>query len=154
MAKSLFQKILSYGVGGVVTLVCLFLVGHSITTASGLRLADIVDWFRTPFLSAEERGLQADEVRSYVLFINVPYGIWSVVTGTQYVSTHRQTIDSQWCYLRKSSDAGEAQTQLPLASTIGDEPPTIPQFDEESLVSFNLTDERARALVATHCRFQ
>lgn len=94
------------------------------------------------------------EIREFVLFTNVPYKDWSVMTGVQYASTRDRTITDQWCYLNANARFGTLATRLALAKVSADGKKTVHMLTPAALREFDLTYEAARGLVDTHCRFQ
>ncbi len=97
---------------------------------------------------------RGDEVRNFVLFTEVKYGRRIVVTGIEYGSSLDRRMQSQWCYLSDHGTSGNVVPRLPLAEVSRDGVKAVPSFAPSALSQFDLTDESARALIASHCRFQ
>lgn len=94
------------------------------------------------------------EVQNYVLFNHAPFGNKTVVTGIQYASTATNTIERQWCYLTVADpDSGQSK-QLELARISSNGVGSVTNFTPKALSNFDLTEESALKLIASHCRFQ
>lgn len=97
---------------------------------------------------------QGDAVANYVLFTHVDFGERHVTTGVQYISNSTHIVDFQWCYLSNNEHPGEATLRLPLATVSSEGIRTIPSFTSSALAQLDLSEQAARDLVQTHCRFQ
>jgi hypothetical protein len=115
------------------------------------------DWLSEmkPEAEAEQTiPAEAGVVQNYVLFTTHNYQRFKVVTGTQFVSTARQDIDHQWCYISTPNSDGKMSSRLTLANMNSAGTLSIPDFSKTALAQFDLSASQARALVKSHCRFQ
>lgn len=138
---------------GLVLIAISILSGAGISSIDGLLSSLQTNRAETAALPPDIPAV-SDEVRNYVLFTHVKFGTTEVVTGTEYLSTGSREIDHQWCYLTGDAKPGGAFLRLDLARKPQRGPVAITRFTSESLKSFDLSDEAARGLVTTHCRFR
>lgn len=131
----------------------LFLVAFDILKGVDWSLPDVLQKILSG-VSDVMRPRRGDEVRNFVLFTEVMHGRRIVVTGIEYGSSRNRHIQSQWCYLSDHSSSGNVVPRLSLAEVSGEGVKSIPAFTPSALSQFDLTDESARALIASHCRFQ
>ncbi len=144
-----------YGfVGGAFFVLALFLIVVDVYWTSGKAINWSVIRQKLHFLEEPDRIIPPDEVQNFVLFSEVDHGSGNVVTGTEYSSTHDQSINKQWCYVSGSGSAGNTIPRLSLAGIDENGVKTIPKFSSAALRQFNLTQTSVKALIKSHCRFK
>lgn len=120
-----------------------------------------IEWQLPAFverLIARQADIQSeatrDEIQKYVLFTDVTYGRYVVVTGTEFASDLSRNITKQWCYMSGSQVAGNSISRLSLANKNNAGDVTNSPISPQALAEFDLTRTSARTLVNSHCRFQ
>lgn len=96
----------------------------------------------------------ANAIQNFVLFTNMPYKKFEVVTGVQYLSSDTNRIDIQWCYLSSKPKVGSAALRIQLADINTKGVKITTSLSRKTLQQFNITQAAAKALVLSHCRFQ
>lgn len=96
----------------------------------------------------------ANAIQNFVLFTNVRYKKFEVVTGIQYLSSDTNIIDIQWCYLSSKPKVGSSALRIQLADINNKGVKITTSLSRKTLQQFNLTQSTATALVLSHCRFQ
>lgn len=92
-------------------------------------------------------------VQNYVLFNKVPFGEWTVTTGTRFASTHDPSISDQWCYVQPAMTNTD-YTVIHIAEFDADRGLTVLSPSYEALATLELDGDGVTQLVHSHCRFQ
>lgn len=137
-----------------------WLLGLMVTSfallGTGLVITDILRRFewQVPFIPTQDTTAPAqDEIRKYVQFTDVTFGVAAVTTGVERASDQDRQITSQWCYIAGSIGGGRF-AQVTLATKDGSGVLSITTPSQSALSDFDLTRPKARQLITSHCRFQ
>lgn len=145
------QTWLSYLVRFAVATSLAALVILDVTSGTTFHIPKIIsDWMARQADSGPEKQ---DEIRKYVIFVDVPHGSHTVVTGVEYASDQNRQITKQWCYIDGSITGGR-KVRLTLAKMDGAGSLIHPSYSPTALADFDLSRTDARSLAASHCRFQ
>ena len=99
-------------------------------------------------------GVNHDEIRDYVEFVQVETPRYTVYTGIAYASSWSRSVTDQWCYaVLKNQPEDQPQYRLTLAETDKSGTVVLIKHSVGRLRPFGLSAAETKKLTSSRCRF-